>query len=80
MLTEQPVYVPERNESFRPDRIIWTSEGTVDVVDYKFTSEVLETHRTQVRGYVALLRAMGYDRVRGYLWYPAMRRIINVGS
>jgi len=80
VLTEQPVYVPERNESFRPDRIIWTSEGTVDVVDYKFTSEVLETHRTQVRGYVALLRAMGYDRVRGYLWYPAMRRIINVGS
>lgn len=78
VLTEQPVYVPQRDESFRPDRIVWNADGTIDIVDYKFTSEVLDAHRTQVAGYVSLLASMGYTGIRGYLWYPAMRHIVKV--
>ncbi|MDO4320658.1 MAG: UvrD-helicase domain-containing protein [Bacteroidales bacterium] len=78
VLTEQPIYLPDRNESFRPDRIVWNADGTIDIVDYKFTSEELDTHRSQVAGYARLLVSMGYRDVRAYLWYPAQLRTVCV--
>ena len=64
--------------TFRPDRIVISPDGSVDVVDYKFTTEPLASHRRQVGDYVALLRAMGYETVRGYLWYPELNIIKSV--
>ncbi len=80
VLTEHSIYVPERNETYRPDRIVWTAEGTVDIVDFKFTSEVKDEHRSQVLHYRSMLRQMGYDRVRAYLWYPLLGRVIEATS
>ena len=53
-------------------------DGSVDIVDYKFTTEPHDSHRTQVQGYKNMLRAMGHTRLRGYLWYPELRRILEV--
>lgn len=78
VLVEQPVYFAERGENYRPDRIVWTSDGHIDVVDYKFTSRAEASHRRQVLGYMGLLGDMGYTGVRGYVWYPAMRRVEEV--
>lgn len=77
-LREQSIYVPEGDITLRPDRIVIAGDGSVDVIDYKFTSEPLPGHRHQVEGYVALLRSMGYERVTGYLWYPELNNIIRV--
>ena len=78
ILAEQTIYDADRRESFRPDRIVFHPDGSVDIVDYKFTTEPHDSHRTQVQGYKNMLRAMGHTRLRGYLWYPELRRILEV--
>ena len=47
-------------EIYRPDRIIFTGEKSVKVVDYKFGEKRAE-HQKQIEKYAALLRAMGYS-------------------
>lgn len=68
----------------RPDRVVWTSAGTVDVVDYKTGSDDdFEAHigqyRKQVRHYMNLMRreAAGLP-VRGFLWHLDSGRITEV--
>ncbi|MDE6452727.1 MAG: UvrD-helicase domain-containing protein [Muribaculaceae bacterium] len=78
VLAERTIYVGARGESFRPDRLVFYTDGSVDVVDYKFTAEPCDSHRSQVRAYRAMLAEMGYRDTRGYLWYPALKRIISV--
>lgn len=78
-LNEQPVYVHEWNSVRRFDRLVFLPDGTVEVVDYKFTTEASAEHRRQVAMYINILRQMGYGNVRGYLWYPFRDEIINVG-
>lgn len=77
-LREQSIYVPEGDMTKRPDRIVFGSDGSVEVVDYKFTTEPQPDHKEQVEGYVALLHAMGYEDVKGYIWYPELNNIISV--
>jgi len=72
VLSEQPIYIPERDETRRPDRIVFYPDGSVDIIDYKFTSEILDSHASQVKTYVALLHQMGNSMVNGYLWYPLL--------
>ena len=75
---EQSIYKPENDSTYRPDRIVISEDGKVEVVDYKFTTEPLASHRRQVEEYVSLLRAMGYNNVTGYLWYPELNIIKTV--
>ncbi|MDE6369130.1 MAG: UvrD-helicase domain-containing protein [Muribaculaceae bacterium] len=75
---EQSIYLPERDATYRPDRIVVCPDGSVEVVDYKFTSEPLPSHRNQIEWYKALLRDMGYTNVKGYLWYPELNIIKSV--
>ena len=51
----------------RPDRVM-TNGKEVVVVDFKFGTERDEYHN-QVRQYVQLLRSMGYQNVKGFLWF-----------
>ena len=65
--------------NYRPDRVVWTSEDTIDVIDYKFGEEEPEKYFSQVRGYMRLLKkAYRSDRVRGFLWYPLKHKIIEI--
>ncbi|MDE6288307.1 MAG: UvrD-helicase domain-containing protein [Muribaculaceae bacterium] len=77
-LNEQTIHDTARDMNYRTDRIVWTREGTVDVIDYKFTAETQPRHVQQVQGYVNMLRSMGLPNVRGFLWYPARRLILSV--
>ena len=51
----------------RPDRGMM-KDGEVIVVDFKFGKPYPE-YEAQVREYMDLLEDMGYDHVRGYIWY-----------
>ncbi len=62
--------------TLRPDRVV-RQGNTVVVVDFKF-AHPREEHRQQVSTYMRLLRAMGYDEVRGYLWYGYTNKIEEI--
>ena len=52
----------------RPDRIM-TKGSEAIVIDYKFGEKILPAYRRQVGGYCNTLREMGFESVRGYIWY-----------
>ncbi len=60
----------------RPDRVVRRG-NQVTVIDFKFANPK-EEHRTQVSTYMSLLRGMGYDSVKGYLWYGYTNNIEEV--
>jgi hypothetical protein len=64
---------------FRPDRIVWTAEGTIDVIDFKFGEEEAKKYFKQVKNYVSHIGSVypGVN-VRGFLWYPLKHRIVPV--
>ena len=78
VLAEQTIYHKESDIVRRADRIVWTADGYVEIIDYKFTTAPRPSHYDQVRGYAASLAAMGYGPVRAYLWYPLLGRILKV--
>lgn len=55
--------------SLRPDRIAEDADG-MHVLEIK-TGKPSDAHRTQLRGYLDTLRAMGHVQVDGLLWYLA---------
>ena len=77
VLTERPV--TENFDTRRPDRVVWTPDGHIDVIDYKFSAEdsgeELQNHDNyviQVRRYCARMRKSAKAPagvVRGYVWY-----------
>ncbi len=71
VLTERDFWDTDRREHYRPDRVVWTADGYIDVVDFKFgDSRNFERYERQVQRYVDKLRQAGYKKVRGFLWYP----------
>lgn len=77
VLNEQSIYSPMTGATTRADRIVWLPDGSVEIIDYKFTSAVHRAHYEQVRDYVTALENLGH-RVRGYLWYPMSDKVIQV--
>lgn len=77
-LLEQTVYDARRDENYRVNRLVWREDDTVDVVDYRFTPGHEDSHFSRVRTYMRLLGAMGYSKVRGYIWYVMRGEIVEV--
>ncbi len=67
----------EADGIYRPDRVVWTADGHVDVIDFKF-GEPDASHRKQVSHYVSMLKKAGEENVRGFLWYISDSRIVEV--
>ena len=62
----------------RPDRVMKDdSTQEVVIVDFKFGSPKPE-YVEQVNRYIALTRSMGYENVKGYLWFVYSNRIEQV--
>ena len=61
----------------RPDRVLLRTDGSIVVIDYKFGRPAPE-YISQVRGYEALYRQLGYERVEGYLWYVETGEVVSV--
>lgn len=60
----------------RPDRVMM-KDGKVVVVDFKFGKKRTDYNK-QVRGYMNLLSDMGYENIRGYLWYVFDNEFVEV--
>ncbi len=73
-LSEVNIFDPNAPETeskvHRPDRIVWNKDGSIDIVDYKFTGDTNTEHNTQVRRYINLMQLMYPGAtINGYIWY-----------
>ncbi len=81
VLTErniENIRIEDKTTWRRPDRVVWTPDRGVIVIDYKTGEKQLNTHKTQVVEYINLLKSMGFDNVTGYLWYLSTDTIVAV--
>ena len=62
----------------RPDRVMM-KDGKVVVVDFKFGKKRTDYNK-QVRDYMNLLSDMGYENIRGYLWYVFDNEFVEVNN
>ena len=69
VLTEAEILSGD-GRSRRPDRVMLSADGQrAVIVDYKFGQREQRRYVRQIRDYMALMRAMGYAAVSGFLWY-----------
>jgi len=83
VLTERPLSVSVDGGPVvtrRPDRVVWTNDGTVEVVDFKFGKPHQKEHSQQVAAYVRYLKDAGESNVSGHLWYINQRQIIDIDA
>lgn len=76
VINERSILTPYDSQTLRPDRVMINDRDAI-VVDYKFGKPRSE-HATQVETYSSLLMAMGYQRVRRYLWYVMQGTVVEV--
>ncbi len=62
---------------YRPDRVVELPDEVV-VIDYKLGTVERSSYKKQVANYVDLIRAMGYPRVLGVIWYISLGKIESV--
>lgn len=58
----------------RPDRVMMDAEKKMTVVDFKFGT-MKESYKAQVKEYIDLLKLMGYNEVKGYIWLVYQNKI-----
>ncbi|HUS86607.1 MAG TPA: UvrD-helicase domain-containing protein [Bacteroidales bacterium] len=63
----------DSGQTKRPDRVVFFDDR-VEVIDFKFGTEN-EINRKQVQEYVEILVKMGYENVKGFLWYVNMGKV-----
>lgn len=82
VLTERPFAVNRNGNvtTMRPDRVVWTKDGEISVIDFKFGKPHRKEHSNQVCSYMRFLKANGEENVRGYIWYINLKKIIEVND
>ncbi len=83
VLTERSIALPDADRfgnarRLRPDRVVWTSDGYVDVIDYKTGEKRPGEHSSQIREYMRALRDLGHTNIRGFIWYFESNDIVQV--
>ena len=74
---ENDIIVPHGEPVRRPDRVMIKGRRAV-VLDYKFGEHEINSHKQQVRDYMALLSRIGYSTIEGYLWYVRLGKVVTV--
>lgn len=78
VVNERTIMLPDGSH-YRPDRVVWHEDDSIDIVDYKFGAERSEKYSRQVKRYVGFLRKIHPDtEVNGYLWYPDNRQVVKI--
>ena len=77
ILNEQGIIISQ-NETKRPDKIIFKEDETI-VIDFK-TGIPKAQHLKQVQLYADTLREMGYQQVRGIVFYTSELRLVRAES
>lgn len=74
---EIPIIGGDLSGSIRADRILIYPDNSVVVIDYKF-GEMYDKYKYQVKKYMTYLEKMGYDKVKGFLWYVIQNEVVQV--
>lgn len=77
VMIERPISIGG-DDSRRPDRVVWTADGTIDVIDFKSGTQKPQRYLKQVKEYVGLLTDLGYENVRGFLYYLDSGQIVEI--
>lgn len=77
-LLRERTITDSNGEHFRADRVVWTADGHIDIIDYKFGAERPREYAAQVRNYMRMYNHLGHTGVRGYVWYVDSNRIVPV--
>ncbi len=65
-------------KTWRPDKVFFLPEKTI-VLDFKLTAEInVPAHSQQVQKYMALLRALKYREVMGYVYYFKQDQLLEI--
>ena len=72
---EREILMPKGN-SLRPDRVVKLKDRIV-ILDYK-TGSKSDSHKTQVRQYMNIYKAMGHQNVEGILLYLEGEEVVEV--
>lgn len=78
--SERSIYEPATGRTYRPDRVVKLPSGRFAVIDYKFTTRSLPSHRRQVHNYVSLIEQLEPATATAHLWYPLLRLHIPAGE
>ncbi len=73
---EAAILTPE-GYNYRPDRIVEIKDEII-VIDFKFGNIIKKSYDKQVNRYVNLIQEMGHQKVKGYLWYVVLNKIVEV--
>lgn len=77
VMIERPIAIGG-DDSRRPDRVVWTADGYIDVIDFKSGNQKPQRYIKQVKEYVGLLSMLGYKNVRGFLYYLDTGQIVKI--
>src|SRR5690606_9900160 len=75
-LNERSIILPD-GTTLRPDKVLASSDETI-VLDFKFTHHQDESHVRQVKAYQAMLLEMGMPGVKGFIYYGALEKLVEV--
>lgn len=64
-------------ETVRPDKVFTSATETI-VLDFKFTKGDYADHKWQVDNYMKALENLGYEHVKGYLYYAKFNELVEV--
>jgi len=67
----------QHGQTLRPDKV-FTSPSETIVLDFKFTQGDYIGHKSQVDQYIQALENVGYENVRGYLYYAKSKVLVAV--
>lgn len=76
VLNEAQVLHPRMGLS-RPDRVMIRKDEVI-VADYKFGELVDPRYNRQVQRYVKAIEEMGFDRVKGFVFYVKLRKVVPI--
>ena len=80
---EHNILLPVNNDSdsgqFRPDRVVINGDK-VRILDYKFGTHEDKRYLSQMKRYIRLMQQMGYNDVKGYIWYIQTGTIQEVSN
>lgn len=67
----------QNGQTLRPDKV-FTSPNETIVLDFKFTQGDYIGHQSQVDQYIKALQNVGYENVKGYLYYAKSKVLVEV--
>ena len=58
--------------------MVFSPDGKLKVIDYKFGKKIESKYLKQVRYYCNSLKKMGYTQVEGFVWYVKLGKIEKI--